>query len=324
MATDDTNDEHKTAAQLQREIEGQRRRVESTIDQIQDKLSPGQIVDQLMSYGKVNGGEFAANLGKTAMSNPLPVALLGVSLIWLMARPGGSNTAKPSRSNRDDNDYQPSYKRGDYRGTADRASFSASGADYAGNSYDDELYSGSRSYGGVDNTTGSYGAAGSSYGSGSGSSYASGGSNYGAGGGSAGGSGYSGAESTGSDGQRHNNLGQISGSALQRVGQVSDEAGRRYSEFTDDAGKKFRALTDDFGNRAGHFSDESGNFYHGFVDQAGNRVNDFRDEAGSLLAEATGWASHTWQTAQERLQSARGGIGARLHDARDTLGRGVG
>ena len=42
--------EHKSSAELQREIELQRSRVENTIDQIQDKLSPGHLVDELLAY----------------------------------------------------------------------------------------------------------------------------------------------------------------------------------------------------------------------------------------------------------------------------------
>lgn len=82
--------EHKSSAELQRDIEMQRRRVESTIDQIQDKLSPGQLVDELLAYTKGGGGEFVASLQRNVTANPLPVALLGVSLAWLIAKPAGA------------------------------------------------------------------------------------------------------------------------------------------------------------------------------------------------------------------------------------------
>jgi ElaB/YqjD/DUF883 family membrane-anchored ribosome-binding protein len=81
--------EHKTSEQLQREVEVQRSRVETTIDQIQEKLSPGQLVDELLAYTKGGGGEFVASLQRNVTANPLPVALLGVSLAWLMAKPAG-------------------------------------------------------------------------------------------------------------------------------------------------------------------------------------------------------------------------------------------
>ncbi|MGV8921490.1 MAG: DUF3618 domain-containing protein [Pseudomonas sp.] len=60
-------------------MEQQRSRVESTIDQIQERLSPGPLVDELLSYGKNHGGgEFVANLGRSATSNSLPIALVGI------------------------------------------------------------------------------------------------------------------------------------------------------------------------------------------------------------------------------------------------------
>lgn len=97
MASDST---HKSAAELEREIELQRTRVESTIDQIQQKLSPGQLVDELLAYTKGGGGEFLTSLQKNVTSNPLPVALLGVSLAWLIAKPGDSAAASRSDTDR--------------------------------------------------------------------------------------------------------------------------------------------------------------------------------------------------------------------------------
>lgn len=93
--------EQKSSAELQREIDMQRVRVENTIDQIQEKLSPGQLVDELLAYTKGGGGEFISSLQRNVTANPLPVALLGVSLAWLMAKPAGSTEASTARSDRE-------------------------------------------------------------------------------------------------------------------------------------------------------------------------------------------------------------------------------
>lgn len=113
--------EHKTSAELQREIELQRSRVETTIDQIQDKLSPGQLVDELLAYTKGGGGEFVASLQRNVTANPLPVALLGVSLAWLMAKPAGSGAADQSGTDRTDRNWDDSInqRRGYSAGSAD-------------------------------------------------------------------------------------------------------------------------------------------------------------------------------------------------------------
>jgi ElaB/YqjD/DUF883 family membrane-anchored ribosome-binding protein len=92
--------EQKTSAQLEREVEQQRARVENRISDIQEKLSPGQMVDELFNYAKNNGGgDFVANLGKNVSGNPLPVALIGISLLWLIAKPASTAQvpAPPSR-----------------------------------------------------------------------------------------------------------------------------------------------------------------------------------------------------------------------------------
>jgi ElaB/YqjD/DUF883 family membrane-anchored ribosome-binding protein len=88
----------KDSAQLEREVEEQRQQIESRIGQIKDRLSPGQIVDELMSYTKDGGQHFAANLGKTVSNNPLPATLLGISLVWLMSGQGPKLSAPAATS----------------------------------------------------------------------------------------------------------------------------------------------------------------------------------------------------------------------------------
>src|SRR5690606_27178729 len=113
--------EHKTAAELQREIEIQRSRVEHTIDQIQEKLSPGQLVDELLAYTKGGGGEFVASLQRNVVSNPLPVALLGVSLAWLMAKPASASNGQPSTIRSDRHWDDSINRRRGYTGTSSSA-----------------------------------------------------------------------------------------------------------------------------------------------------------------------------------------------------------
>jgi ElaB/YqjD/DUF883 family membrane-anchored ribosome-binding protein len=119
MAYDSDN---KSSAELQREIEMQRSRVEDTIDQIQDKLSPGQLVDELLAYTKGGGGEFVASLQRNVTANPLPVALLGVSIAWLMAKPA-SASADLSSTARSDRQWDNSINRNRAYGVDDDDDF---------------------------------------------------------------------------------------------------------------------------------------------------------------------------------------------------------
>jgi len=88
--------DNKSSAELQREIEMQRNKVENTIDEIQAKLSPGQLVDELLAYTKGGGGEFVSTLQRQVTANPLPVALLGVSLAWLIGKPQDQTSTRSS------------------------------------------------------------------------------------------------------------------------------------------------------------------------------------------------------------------------------------
>ncbi|HEY9010342.1 MAG TPA: DUF3618 domain-containing protein, partial [Devosia sp.] len=83
--------EHKSSAELEREVEAQRNRVEARIGEIKERLSPGQLLDEALAYTKDGGSHFATNLGHTISANPLPAALLGVSLVWLMTGQGASH-----------------------------------------------------------------------------------------------------------------------------------------------------------------------------------------------------------------------------------------
>jgi hypothetical protein len=69
---------------IERDLEDTRSRLDATIDALQQKLSPGQMVDQAVTYFKEGGGvEFTNNLGRTVRDNPLPVLLIGAGVAWL-------------------------------------------------------------------------------------------------------------------------------------------------------------------------------------------------------------------------------------------------
>lgn len=89
------DNDRKSSEELQREVEMQRAKLDDRIDSIQERLSPGQLVDELLAYTKSGGGQFMTSLQRNVTANPLPVALLGVSLAWLMAKPA------PARSETD-------------------------------------------------------------------------------------------------------------------------------------------------------------------------------------------------------------------------------
>lgn len=99
----------KSSAELEREVEAQRDRVEARIGEIKDRLSPGQLIDEALAYTKDGGSHFAANLGSTISANPLPAALLGVSLVWLMSGQGSSQGSSQQHAPSPSPSRQPDY-----------------------------------------------------------------------------------------------------------------------------------------------------------------------------------------------------------------------
>jgi ElaB/YqjD/DUF883 family membrane-anchored ribosome-binding protein len=72
--------------QIQAEIDRTRSDMDATLSAIEQRLTPGQLVDQGLDYLRHSGGrEFVANLGGSVRQNPLPVTLVGIGLAWLMA-----------------------------------------------------------------------------------------------------------------------------------------------------------------------------------------------------------------------------------------------
>jgi hypothetical protein len=109
------NDTAEKSAQIEREIEHDRRRIEEKIGAIQERLSPGQLIDEAIAYAKGHGGaEFASNLRSSAVANPVPVALIGIGLAWLMVKPASASTASPTSRN-DTVEYPLARVTGDVR-----------------------------------------------------------------------------------------------------------------------------------------------------------------------------------------------------------------
>lgn len=102
-------DNAKSSADLEREVDEQRNRVEARIGELRDRLSPGQLLDEALSYSRDGGANFASNFAQQVSANPIPAALVGVGLAWLM---GSNLTPTPApaanRSNwRDSGDEYP-------------------------------------------------------------------------------------------------------------------------------------------------------------------------------------------------------------------------
>jgi hypothetical protein len=71
---------------IERDLGETRARLDSRLSELQERLSPGQILDDLMRYFRGSeGADFGRNLLDNVKSNPLPAAVTGIGLAWLMA-----------------------------------------------------------------------------------------------------------------------------------------------------------------------------------------------------------------------------------------------
>lgn len=81
---------------LEREGEQIRANLDRTLDEIERKLSPGELLDRSVEFMRTNGGEFIREAGETIRNNPIPVLLTAAGLVWLttsIARKRGSRAS---------------------------------------------------------------------------------------------------------------------------------------------------------------------------------------------------------------------------------------
>jgi ElaB/YqjD/DUF883 family membrane-anchored ribosome-binding protein len=79
-----TNPGERSAAEIEREVEMTRARLTGTVEELKDRVSPGQIAEQAMDWVRGSGGkEFLGNLGTSVRDNPVPVLLIAAGIGWL-------------------------------------------------------------------------------------------------------------------------------------------------------------------------------------------------------------------------------------------------
>lgn len=87
------------ADQIERDIDRTRTSLGRTIDELESRLSPGQLLDQVIGTARRHGGDFATNLGRSAENHPLPLLLTAVGIAWMMA--SANRPPPPARPQRE-------------------------------------------------------------------------------------------------------------------------------------------------------------------------------------------------------------------------------
>jgi Protein of unknown function (DUF3618) len=87
----------KSSEQLEREAERTRADLAATLDELRGRMTPGQMFDEVMEYAREGTvGDFARNLRRQVGNNPVPAALAGIGLAWLMMSAGRATSRGPS------------------------------------------------------------------------------------------------------------------------------------------------------------------------------------------------------------------------------------
>jgi hypothetical protein len=80
---------HDSAREYEREAEATRHRLADTLNELHDRLTPGDILNEVLSYGRSGGGAFFRAATTAARQNPIPAILIGTGCAMFMAEKTG-------------------------------------------------------------------------------------------------------------------------------------------------------------------------------------------------------------------------------------------
>lgn len=111
-----TNDS-RSPKEIEREIEEQRSDLTSNLEDLQDKFSIDTVVRQIGDQFREHGGDMGRSISDQVKANPIPLALTGIGLAWMMFGSGAKSQTTQARisDHRDDDRY--SDVENDYRRT---------------------------------------------------------------------------------------------------------------------------------------------------------------------------------------------------------------
>lgn len=111
-----TND-GKSSRAIERDVERTRARLSGKLEALRDRMSPQQVVEDLMDYAR--GGEMMGAISQSVKANPMPLLLIGAGIGWLMmtGQARGDDSKRSALSSRDGK--MPGHGSGRLRGGGD-------------------------------------------------------------------------------------------------------------------------------------------------------------------------------------------------------------
>jgi hypothetical protein len=135
----------RSAYELEQEARETRRRLGSTLDDLADNLTPGRLVDEVLTYSRGGGASFLKGLGNSASQNPLPTMLIGLGAAMFLSGRGSFGGLQKSitdlfKASNEDGQYprghRPVRSGGDNGAAAKVGGVVSDAMDYAGKGAD--------------------------------------------------------------------------------------------------------------------------------------------------------------------------------------------
>lgn len=83
----------RSSEDIEREVESARNNLDRTVDALKDKMTPGQLIDEISRSFKGGGAsDMMDNLGAQVRENPMALAMIGAGMAWLMMGKSGYKT----------------------------------------------------------------------------------------------------------------------------------------------------------------------------------------------------------------------------------------
>ena len=105
-----TMSDHRSPAEIEREIEEERAGLTGALDELQSRFSFDRMTTDAGDFVRNQGGEIAGAVSRAFRENPMAVALTGVGIAWMIlgSRRNGSGRSRAGRSY-DYADYDDDY-----------------------------------------------------------------------------------------------------------------------------------------------------------------------------------------------------------------------
>jgi hypothetical protein len=143
-----------SASELEFEAEARRDNLANTLDELRGRMTPGQVMDEVLSYAKGSGASFLQSLFEAAKANPIPTMLIGAGCAMFLSQknspPSRGSYERGQTRSRDGGMSETAQGEGAYQrvsnsaraaagGLADTASATADGARRAAKSVQDRM-----------------------------------------------------------------------------------------------------------------------------------------------------------------------------------------